>query len=183
MQAVLGKDMPYKDIGSLRRALRADKDSFAYKKSHYAVRDYRQYERWKSVLGEENMPKSLAEFQDLKYNKKKSIAYEKLLQAKRQEEDYLIAVSGGSHFGKYDNFQRKYSNKELQKSIVSYNKTIEEHKEIIKNPKSHCPDWDNFDERYKAGLIKKWEKDIRRNEAERNIAIGILKRRNKDEDE
>lgn len=68
MQAVLGKDMPYKDMGSLRRALRSDKDSFAYKKSHYAVRDFRQYDRWKSILGEENMPKSLAEFQDLKYN-------------------------------------------------------------------------------------------------------------------
>lgn len=68
MQAVLGKDNPYKDIGALRRALRSDKDSFSYKKSHYAVRDFKQYERWKRILGEENVPKNLAEFQDLKYN-------------------------------------------------------------------------------------------------------------------
>lgn len=68
MQSVLGKDMSYKDIGALRRALRSDKDSFAYKKSHYAVRDFKQYERWKNIIGEENIPKSLAEFQDLKYN-------------------------------------------------------------------------------------------------------------------
>lgn len=70
LQAVLGKDNPYSNIGALRRALRSDKDSFAYKKSHYAVRDYKQYERWKRILGEENMPKTLAEFQDLKYNNK-----------------------------------------------------------------------------------------------------------------
>ena len=68
MAAVLGKDNPYADIGALRRALRSDKDSFAYKKSHYAVRDYRQYQRWKSVLDNDNAPKSLADFQDLKYN-------------------------------------------------------------------------------------------------------------------
>lgn len=68
MQAVLGKDNLYKDIGALKRALRSDKESFTYKKSHYAVRDFKQYERWKNILGEENMPKNLAEFQDLKYN-------------------------------------------------------------------------------------------------------------------
>lgn len=181
MQATLGKENPYSDIGALRRALRSDKDSFAYKKSHYAVRDYKQYKRWKSVLGEDNMPKNLADFQDLKYNKNKSTAYEKLLQEKNQEIDYLIAKSGGAHSGKYDDFRQNYSDKQLEKSIVSYNKTIEEHKGIIKNPKLHCPDWDSFDERYKAGLIRKWEKDIRRNEAERNIAVGILKRRIKDE--
>jgi len=64
----LGENNPYSDIGALRRALRSDKDSFAYKKSHYAVRDFKQYERWKRILGEENMPKNLAEFQELKYN-------------------------------------------------------------------------------------------------------------------
>ncbi|MEG1529008.1 MAG: phage minor capsid protein, partial [Clostridia bacterium] len=49
MRSVLGSDMQYADIGALRRALRSDKDSFSYKKSHYAVRDYKQYERWKTT--------------------------------------------------------------------------------------------------------------------------------------
>lgn len=70
MQAVLGKDMPYKDIGALRRALHSPQNSFAYKKSHYAVRDYKQYCRWTRRLNRgPYMPKSLADFQDLKYNK------------------------------------------------------------------------------------------------------------------
>lgn len=68
MKSVLGKDMQYADLPSLRRALRSDKDSLAYKKSHYAVRDYRQYERWKEVIGKENLPENLADFQELKYN-------------------------------------------------------------------------------------------------------------------
>ncbi len=61
--------MQYANLGSLRRALRANENSLAYKKSHYAIRDYQQYQRWKSVIGEKNMPSSLAEFQELKYNK------------------------------------------------------------------------------------------------------------------
>ncbi len=64
----LGENNPYSDIGALRRALRSDKDSFAYKKSHYAVRDYNQYKQFKQTLGDDNMPESLAEFQELKYN-------------------------------------------------------------------------------------------------------------------
>ncbi|MEG2688719.1 MAG: hypothetical protein RSA24_06075, partial [Clostridia bacterium] len=33
------------------------------------MRDYQQYERWKTTLGKDNLPKSLADFQELKYNK------------------------------------------------------------------------------------------------------------------
>jgi len=52
----------------MRRALDADKDSFAYKASHNIKDDYAQYKEWTDIVGQENMPKSLAEFQELKYN-------------------------------------------------------------------------------------------------------------------
>lgn len=52
----------------MRRALNADKDSFAYKASHNIKDDYAQYKEWTDIVGQENMPKSLAEFQELKYN-------------------------------------------------------------------------------------------------------------------
>ena len=58
----------FADIGALRRALRSPHNSFAYKKSHYAIRDYKQYQRWTRILGKENMPENLADFQELKYN-------------------------------------------------------------------------------------------------------------------
>ena len=54
----------------MRRALDADKDSFAYKASHNIKDDYAQYKEWTDIVGQENMPKSLAEFQELKYNKR-----------------------------------------------------------------------------------------------------------------
>ncbi|MDE5602256.1 MAG: phage minor capsid protein [Clostridia bacterium] len=69
MQALLGKDMPYKNMASFSKALRSPKDSIEYMKSHYAVRDYRQYQRWKNIVGEDKMPQNLADFQELKYNK------------------------------------------------------------------------------------------------------------------
>ncbi len=68
LQALLGKDNPYTNLSSMRRALDADKDSFAYKASHNIKDDYAQYKEWTDIVGQENMPKSLAEFQELKYN-------------------------------------------------------------------------------------------------------------------
>lgn len=85
MREVLGADMQYADLPSLRRALRSDKESFAYKKSHYAVRDFRQYERWKEIIGKENLPESLADFQELKYNK--SEVFERLKNFKNYKVD------------------------------------------------------------------------------------------------
>jgi len=68
LQALLGKDNPYTNLSSMRRALDADKDSFAYKASHNIKDDYAQYKEWTDIVGQKNMPKSLAEFQELKYN-------------------------------------------------------------------------------------------------------------------
>lgn len=67
-QALLGKDNPYKNPSSLRKALRSEKDSFEYKASHNLKDDYQQYKEWQKIVGKENMPESLAEFQGLKYN-------------------------------------------------------------------------------------------------------------------
>lgn len=41
-----------------------------HKKVHNKATDKEQYDRYRDILGKENMPKSLAEFQEMKYNKK-----------------------------------------------------------------------------------------------------------------
>lgn len=171
----------YQTLGSFRRAYRSEEESLSYAKSHYARRDANEYNEFEKVIGKANMPKTLADFQELKYNKDKSSDYERLKQEKKQEKDYLTAASGGKHYGKLKNFIKKYNDKQLQKSIKSYNATIEEHKQKIADPRSVYPNWDSFDEREKAGYLRKWENDIQRNEEERNIAIGLLKRRQNDE--
>lgn len=148
-----------------------------YAKSHYARRDAREFEEFKRVLGAENIPSTLAKFQEIKYDKTKPSVYQRMKQEKKQETDYLTAASGGKHYGKLQNFINNYNNKQLVKSIRNYDKTIEEHSQKIADPRAFCPDWDSFDERYKVGLMKKWQKDLIRNTQERNIAIGLLKRR------
>ncbi len=68
-----GQDPPYKTLGAFRRETRNPRgeQSTAMQswKRHYA--DSQQYERWKEVVGTENMPKTLDKFQKMKYNNTK----------------------------------------------------------------------------------------------------------------
>ncbi|MBR0189025.1 MAG: hypothetical protein IJQ23_01410 [Clostridia bacterium] len=64
-----GEEPPYTTLGGFRRARRAE--STEYKKLHYRDRDERLYENWKSVVGKENMPKTLDKFQEIRYNDEK----------------------------------------------------------------------------------------------------------------
>ena len=69
MQELYGKDnAPYKTLGSFRRAYRSEEGSLSYAKSHYFSRDAKEYEEFENVIGKENMPESLAKFQEMKYN-------------------------------------------------------------------------------------------------------------------
>lgn len=70
MKEELGDDSPYKTLAGLRRGKTLD--SFNYKALKYRKRDKRQFEYWLSIPNVKNMPKSLAEFQKIKYNKDKS---------------------------------------------------------------------------------------------------------------
>lgn len=63
-------EMPYKSLGSFRRARRADDLSPAFKAWKNRKRDQKQYERWKSIVGKENMPENVDKFQEIKYNRK-----------------------------------------------------------------------------------------------------------------
>ena len=69
MQRVYGKDAPYKTLGGLRRGRTLESQN--YKTVNKALVDQNQYNRWLNVIGKENMPTTLAKFQDLKYNNHK----------------------------------------------------------------------------------------------------------------
>lgn len=64
--------------------------------------------------------------------------------------------------------------KQLSKSYKSYRKTVADHNGYIKNPRIKVKDWDSRSKRYQEGLIKKWKKDIDRNQAYADIAEQIL---------
>lgn len=59
---------PYTTLAGFRRARRSDNLSPTYKKWRYRKADENQYERWKSIIGEENMPEDVDKFTDIKYN-------------------------------------------------------------------------------------------------------------------
>ena len=68
MQRVYGDDIPYKTLGSFRRAYRSEQGSTAYEITHKVRADIREYERYVAVLGKDNMPDTLAKFREMKYN-------------------------------------------------------------------------------------------------------------------
>lgn len=49
----------------------------------------------------------------------------------------------------------------LKRAIRKYQARIEEHEAKIKDPKAVYPEWDSYDQRYKDGLRRHWNKEIR----------------------
>ncbi len=64
-----GEDSAYKNLGSFRRAYRSKEGTLAYAKSHYYRRDEKEFAEYESIIGKENLPKTLEDFQQIKYNK------------------------------------------------------------------------------------------------------------------
>lgn len=91
----IGQDPPYTTLGAFRREVRKprEKQSPAMKswKRHYA--DEKEYESWKGVIGLENMPKTLAKFQKMKYNKQEEFALLKGYKEAQQKREIHALVS------------------------------------------------------------------------------------------
>jgi hypothetical protein len=65
----------------------------------------------------------------------------------------------------------------IVRSMRKFEKRISEHKEYIRNPKSHCPEWDNYSEAQRNGLIRHWNKEISNFEESIQNRIDELKKR------
>lgn len=65
----------------------------------------------------------------------------------------------------------------LIRAMRKYGQRIEEHKSYINDPKSHCPDWENYSEQKKAGLLRHWNKEISNFEESIQNRIDELKKR------
>lgn len=102
----LGPSMPYKDIGAFRRSYHAREGSLAHERSHNLIRDHKDYTELKQVLrGNKNLPKTLADFQTLRYNNREK--YYSLLVAKaiREGRQPIRVEEGkqGKHILKHNN--------------------------------------------------------------------------------
>ena len=71
----------------------------------------------------------------------------------------------------------KQESASLIRAMRKYQKRIDEHKNYILDPRSHCPDWDSFSEQKRSGLIRHWQKEISNFEESIQNRIDELKKR------
>lgn len=72
---------------------------------------------------------------------------------------------------------KKQESISLRRSIRKFEKRIAEHENKINNPQEYYSDWNNFDERYRDGLKRHWNKEIRNFHNSIQNRIDELKRR------
>ena len=134
-------------------------------------------QRAKWALGKEELQtmKERAEFFGL--NKTKNFAEFKTKYLKSIEN---IGKSGimdiGIQFFANKGIQ-KQTDKQLQKSIKSWQEVVDTHKDKVNNPAKYDKDWDNKDDTHKAGLLNHWRKEIRYTEKNIEEAENELKKR------
>ncbi len=174
-----GQEPPYKSLGAFRREVRKphEKQSPAMRAWKRHVPDKQQYERWKGIVGERYMPKTVDEFQQIKYNRDRQQEFEKLRQIRAQEIDYKVAETGGAHSGKLADYQKNFSIAALEKTVKNLDEKIALHISKINTPEQHYPDWEKRDPREREGLIKHWRKEVANFQRQRNIALAELRRR------
>lgn len=98
---------------------------------------------------------------------------------KIDREKVVSAVKSGNrrrHAGVYKDAMGK-TKKQLQRSIVSRTAQVERHADKIAHPESYLLDWEQKAPEYQQGLIRKWEKDMRRNAEQAEIELSVFEER------
>ena len=90
---------------------------------------------------------------------------------------FEVAKSGGRHAGTYRQAMSK-SLAQLDKSIRSHEKQVIEHRDKINNPEKYAPDWCIMEINEQEGLVRRWEKDLEKNQDEAEIEKRVRKERN-----
>lgn len=98
-----------------------------------------------------------------------SVDREKVLDASKKGKRH-------GHSGVYMDAMSK-SRKQLQRSIVSRTAQVERHADKIRHPENYVPDWEYKSPQYQQGLLKKWEKDMRRNAEQAEIELAVFEER------
>ncbi len=86
---------------------------------------------------------------------------------------YDIAKAGGRH-GRWLLEQRALGVRQLESGIQSIMRQVKLHEAWIADAGSKVQDWDDRDPRYQAGLLRKWQQDIERQQEQIAIMKGVL---------
>ena len=93
-----------------------------------------------------------------------------------QNDVVTAAKAGKRHAGVYVDAMNK-DRKQLQRSIINRTAEVERHADKILHPETYVSDWADRDPRYQAGLLRKWEKDMRRNAEQAEIELSVFEMR------
>ncbi len=93
-----------------------------------------------------------------------------------QNQVYENAKNGGKHKGVYIDATKKKKSS-LRKSIDSHLEQVEIHKDKLAHPEKYDVGWRKKDDRSKMGLLKKWQKDLQRNQEQAVIEQEVWKER------
>ncbi|MFM8442904.1 MAG: hypothetical protein ACKN9W_06115 [Methylococcus sp.] len=85
---------------------------------------------------------------------------------------YAIAKSGGDYAKHYERYKNEYTSR-LKRAIRSYELVIKEHQAWLENPYLKLSK-DMDENLVRLYVEKKWPADIARNQAYKDIIIGIL---------
>lgn len=91
---------------------------------------------------------------------------------------YEIAKEGGKHENWYKE-QLILGVNQLRNGIRSIEKQVDRHVEWINKPDAKVTDWDVRSDKYRAGLLAKWNQDIRRQMEQIDILRGVLSEKEK----
>jgi hypothetical protein len=94
----------------------------------------------------------------------------------KTETAYDIAKTGGRHSG-YLKTMANADLKSIRSAIRSYEKNVVEHVDKLSNPSKHIKNWDKLSDRQKAGYIKHWQDDLKRNQELRDLMKGLYNER------
>lgn len=121
-----------------------------------AYEDSEEYEAWLDYLGDGGSTED--------WQKWKKLAKSRKLIAK-QFASAIIKQKGNTLRMNLQFFAEKdLKNQEsgsLKRAIRKFEKRIKEHEDYIKNPESHCNDWNEKEKWEQEGLIRHWKKEIR----------------------
>jgi hypothetical protein len=93
-----------------------------------------------------------------------------------EQTPYEAAKQGGRHSGPLRQFE-KMTDRQVEKSIRSFEKNIAEHERYLSNPNSKAPEWDSFPPEHQENLKKIWQLH-RQNAVElKAIAEEVFRRR------
>lgn len=93
------------------------------------------------------------------------------------DEVFKKAKEGKMHGGTYRDALKK-SEARLKKSIKSHEEQVKEHLDKLKHPEKYDVDWGKKSERERAGLLKKWRRDLLRNAEQAEIERRALGEKN-----